>query len=52
MAHAGADPGAACWPWKAQSVKNLVVRYRRLTGRRILIPYKKFPTPAHARRRI
>jgi hypothetical protein len=28
--------------WKAQSVKNLVVRYRRLTGRRI--PYKRFPT--------
>jgi len=25
-------------------VKNLVVRYRRLTGRRILIPYKRFPT--------
>jgi hypothetical protein len=24
-------------------VKNLVVRYRRLTGRRILIPFKKFP---------
>jgi hypothetical protein len=38
--------------WKAQSVKNLVVRYRRLTGRRILIPYKRFPTPAHPRRRI
>jgi hypothetical protein len=33
--------------WKAQSVKNLVVRYWRLTERRILIPYKRFPTPAH-----
>jgi hypothetical protein len=33
--------------WAAQSVKNLVVRYWRLTGKRLLIPYKKFPTPAH-----
>ena len=33
--------------WKAQSVKKLVVRYWRLTGRRILIPYKRFPSPAH-----
>ena len=33
--------------WKAQSVKNLVVRYWRLTGRRLLIPYKRFPQPAH-----
>ena len=33
--------------WAAQSVKNLVVRYRRLTGKRLLIPYKRFPTPAH-----
>src|SRR5262245_36479440 len=32
---------------KAQSVKNLVVRYWRLTGSRLLIPYKRFPTPAH-----
>jgi len=31
-------------------VKNLVVRYWGLTGRRILIPYKKFPTPAHRHR--
>jgi hypothetical protein len=37
--------------WKAQSVKNLVVRYWRLTGRRLLIPYKRFPTPAHRYRR-
>jgi len=37
--------------WKAQGVKNLVVRYWRLTGRRILIPYKRFPTPAHRYRR-
>jgi hypothetical protein len=37
---------------KAQSVKNLVVRYGRLTGKRILIPYKRFPTPAHPRSRI
>jgi hypothetical protein len=36
--------------WKAQSVKNLVVRYWRLTGRRILTPYKSFPTPAHRHR--
>jgi hypothetical protein len=36
---------------KAQSVKNLVVRYWRLTGRRILLPYKRFPTPAHRCRR-
>jgi hypothetical protein len=33
--------------WKAQSVKNLVVRYWRLIGRLILIPYKRFPSPAH-----
>jgi hypothetical protein len=33
--------------WAAQSVKNLVVRYRRLTGERLLIPYKRFPMPAH-----
>jgi hypothetical protein len=37
--------------WKAQSVKNLVVRYRRSTGRRLLIPYKRFPSPAHRHRR-
>jgi hypothetical protein len=29
----------------------LVVRYWRLTGRRLLIPYKRFPTPAHRFRR-
>jgi Recombinase len=39
-------PAQRAGQWKAQSVKNLVVRYRRLTGRRILIPYKRFPTPA------
>jgi hypothetical protein len=43
-------PAQRVGQWKAQSVKNLVVRYRRLTGRRILIPYKKFPTPAHRHR--
>jgi hypothetical protein len=32
--------------WAAQSVKNLVNRYARLTGRQLLIPYKAFPTPA------
>src|SRR5712691_7167492 len=31
----------------AQSVTNLVQRYRRLTGKRLLIPYNRFPTPAH-----
>jgi len=36
-------PAQRAGQWKAQSVKNLVVRYRRLTGRRILIPYKRFP---------
>ena len=44
-------PAQRAGQWKAQSVKNLVVRYRRLTGRRILIPYKRFPTPAHRYRR-
>jgi|SoiMethySBSTD1v2_1073268.scaffolds.fasta_scaffold251911_3 hypothetical protein len=44
-------PAQRAGQWKAQSVKNLVVRYRRLTGRRLLIPHKRFPTPAHARRR-
>lgn len=29
--------------WAAQSVKNLVVRYRSLTGRRLLTPLKAFP---------
>jgi hypothetical protein len=43
-------PAQSDGQWKAQSVKNLVVRYRRLTGRRILIPYKRFPTPAHRAR--
>jgi hypothetical protein len=37
--------------WAAQSVKNLVVRYGRLTGRRLLTPYKRFPTPAHRKGR-
>ena len=37
--------------WAAQSVKNLVVRYRRLTGRRLLIPHNTFPTPAHRKTR-
>jgi len=32
--------------WAAQSVKNLVARYGRLTGRSLLVPYKAFPTPA------
>jgi hypothetical protein len=44
-------PAQRAGQWKAQSVKNLVVRYRCLTGRRILIPYKRFPTPAHRYRR-
>ena len=34
-------PAQRAGQWKAQSVKNLVVRYRRLTGRRILIPLQK-----------
>ena len=44
-------PAQRAGQWKAQSVKNLMVRYRRLTGRRILLPYKKFPTPVHRYRR-
>ena len=32
--------------WAAQSVKNLVKRYEKLTGKRLLVPYKAFPTPA------
>ena len=32
--------------WAAQSVKNLVKRYERLTGKELLVPYKAFPTPA------
>jgi hypothetical protein len=32
--------------WAAQSVKNLVKRYERLTGKQLLVPYKAFPTPA------
>jgi hypothetical protein len=37
--------------WAAQSVKNLVVRYWRLTGRRLLVSHNRFPTPAHRYRR-
>jgi hypothetical protein len=44
-------PAQRAGRWKAQSVKNLVVRYWRLTGKRILVPYKRFPTPAHRHRR-
>jgi hypothetical protein len=40
-------PAQRAGAWAAQSVKNLVVRYRRLTGKRLLIPCKRFPTPAH-----
>lgn len=40
-------PAQRAGQWKAQSVKNLVVRYWRLTGKRLLIPHKSFPTPAH-----
>lgn len=32
--------------WAAQSVKNLVRRYEKLTGKWLLVPYKAFPTPA------
>jgi hypothetical protein len=32
--------------WTAQSVKNLVKRYERLTGKQLLVSYKTFPTPA------
>lgn len=32
--------------WAAQSVKNLVRRYEKLTGKCLLNPYKGFPTPA------
>jgi hypothetical protein len=32
--------------WAAQSVKNLVKRYERLSGKELLHPYKTFPTPA------
>lgn len=35
-------PAQRAGQWKAQSVKNLVVRYRRLTGRRILNPTRGF----------
>jgi hypothetical protein len=31
--------------WAAQSVKNLVKRYERLSGEELLISYKAFPTP-------
>jgi hypothetical protein len=44
-------PAQRAGQWKAQSVKNLVVRYWRLTGRRLLIPHERFPTPAQRHRR-
>ena len=31
--------------WAAQSVKNLVTRYKHLTGKELLVPYRAFPTP-------
>jgi hypothetical protein len=37
--------------WAAQSVKNLTVRYYRLTGRRLLVSHNSFPTPAHRKAR-
>ena len=37
--------------WAAQSVKNLTVRYYRLTGRRLLVSQNRFPTPAHRKAR-
>src|SRR5712691_8807478 len=37
--------------WAAQSVKNLAVRYRRLTGKRLLTPHYAFPTPAYRKAR-
>jgi len=37
--------------WAAQSVKNLVVRYWRLTGRRRLVSHNRLPAPAHPRAR-
>jgi hypothetical protein len=40
-------PAQRAGQWKAQSVKNLVVRYWRLTGRRLLVSHNRFPTPAH-----
>jgi hypothetical protein len=40
-------PAQRAGRWAAQSVKNLVVRYRRLTGRRLLIAHHRFPMPAH-----
>jgi hypothetical protein len=36
-------PAQRAGQWKAQSVKNLVVRYWRLTGRRILSPLQEVP---------
>jgi hypothetical protein len=38
--------------WAAQSVKNLVVRYWRLTGKPLLIPHHTFPTPAHPKQPV
>jgi hypothetical protein len=32
--------------WAAQTVKNLVKRYQRLSGKELLTSYKPFPTPA------
>jgi hypothetical protein len=44
-------PAQRAGRWAAQSVKNLVVRYWRLTGRRLLIPHHRFPAPAHRKAR-
>jgi hypothetical protein len=46
MAHAGDIPTQRAGRWAAQSVKNLVKRYERLTGKQLLVPYKVFPTAA------
>jgi hypothetical protein len=45
-------PAQRAGQWKAQSVKNLVVRYWRLTGRRLPDPLQEIPdasAPAETR---
>lgn len=38
-------PSAQNGEWRAQTVKNIVLRYERLTGKRILYSCHYFPTP-------
>ena len=51
VAYTRPHSSAAGWSMESPEREELSGALLRLTGRRILIPYKKFPTPAHRRKR-